>query len=548
MTITTSAKEQMTEWPEALSDDLLADTAARAGVCVRPIVRRVTDTTTGESETVPIACGSTRASVCPSCAAKARRLRMQQCREGWHRTDDPADNEDQADEPDPEPEPNGEAAEGDEGPAVRRRSTRRLTEVLDGDGNVIKEFDPLPLAPDVERRTVGRELTSPTGARYRPSTFLTLTFPSYGPVRKDGTPRVPKTYDYRRAALDAIHFPKLMDRFWQNLRRCAGYKVQYFGCVEPQRRLALHAHAAVRGAIPRQLLSDVADATYEQVWWPPHDVPAFLYEMPEWDEHDQAYVDPATGCPLRTWERAIDETYEPDAKPAHLLWFGEQVDAQWFIPESSRTDKRIGYICKYLTKSIAETYDPDTMSRRQRRHLDRLHREVRWLPCCPECPNWLRYGIEPKNAEPGLEPGRCPRPAHQLENVGHGGRRVLVSRDWSGKTLAEHKADRAQVVRAALAEAGIDAPDTDRWSADQTGGDGTPRYRWDPVTDVDSETYRVIQRRQITERLEWRAEYDAAKQAQAVNDPPDDTRSATEPEPAITATKPEGGSTLCPAT
>jgi hypothetical protein len=33
---------------------------------------------------VPIRCGATREQVCPSCAQRNRRLRMQQCREGWH--------------------------------------------------------------------------------------------------------------------------------------------------------------------------------------------------------------------------------------------------------------------------------------------------------------------------------------------------------------------------------------------------------------------------------------------------------------------------------
>jgi hypothetical protein len=35
------------------------------------------------------------------------------------------------------------------------------------------------------------------------------------------TPVDPGSYDYRCAALDALHFPKLVDRFFQNLRRCA---------------------------------------------------------------------------------------------------------------------------------------------------------------------------------------------------------------------------------------------------------------------------------------------------------------------------------------
>ena len=59
------------------------------GVCVRPLVRQVLDRETGESVTVALPCGSTRESRCPSCAKRARWLRMQQCREGWHLSDEP---------------------------------------------------------------------------------------------------------------------------------------------------------------------------------------------------------------------------------------------------------------------------------------------------------------------------------------------------------------------------------------------------------------------------------------------------------------------------
>lgn len=48
--------------------------------------------------------------------------------------------------------------------------------------------------------------------------FVTLTCPSYGPVRDDSTPVDPVTYDYESAARDALHFAELFDRFIQNLR------------------------------------------------------------------------------------------------------------------------------------------------------------------------------------------------------------------------------------------------------------------------------------------------------------------------------------------
>jgi hypothetical protein len=107
---------------------------------------------------------------------------------------------------------------------------------------------------------------------YRPSMFLTLTLPSYGKVTDDGTPADPASYHYQHAARDALHFAALFDRFIQNLRRYLGYDVQYFAAIEPQRRLAPHAHIALRGTVSRADLRQVIAATYHQVWWPPTDV------------------------------------------------------------------------------------------------------------------------------------------------------------------------------------------------------------------------------------------------------------------------------------
>jgi hypothetical protein len=88
--------------------------------------------------------------------------------------------------------------------------------------------------------------------------FITLTCPSYGSVCDDGTPVDPDAYDYQGAARDALHFAALFDRFIQNLRRFAGFDVQYFAVIEPQRRLAPHVHLAVRGTISRSDLRKVA--------------------------------------------------------------------------------------------------------------------------------------------------------------------------------------------------------------------------------------------------------------------------------------------------
>ena len=52
----------------------------------------------------------------------------------------------------------------------------------------------------------------------------------------------------------------------------------------------------------------------------------------------------------------------------------------------------------------------------------------------------LRHPAQERQAR--MRPGACKGKAHRREYLGYAGRRVLVSRKWSGKTLADHRADR----------------------------------------------------------------------------------------------------------
>jgi hypothetical protein len=97
----------------------------------------------------------------------------------------------------------------------------------------------------------------------------------------------------------------------------------------------------------------------------------------------------------------------------------------------------------------------------QRAHANRLAEALRYEPCSPTCANWLRYGIQPKDPRPGLIPGACKGKAHRPEFCGYAGRRVLVSRKWSGKTLADHRADRKAWLTETL---GMEVPDPARYS------------------------------------------------------------------------------------
>ena len=100
-------------------------------------------------------------------------------------------------------------------------------------------------------------------------------------------------------------------------------------------------------------------------------------------------------------------------------------------------------------------------------------------------------------------------PAHRRDNLGVT-RRVLPSRLWSGKTVDQTKADRAEVVRQTLLSAGIEDLDLDRMAATVSLPDGTPRFAW---TDMrpDHDTYVRIVLDSIGERQRWRAQYEHAK-------------------------------------
>jgi hypothetical protein len=347
-------------------------------------------------------------------------------------------------------------------------------------------------APDLPKRkisphTVGKTYTAPDGKVFRPSMFLTLTCPSYGKVGEDGTPADPDGYEYLRAARDALHFAALFDRFIQNLRRVLGHDVQYFATIEPQKRLAPHAHIAIRGTVSRAELRQIIAATYHQVWWPPTDQVRFDGDrLPVWDEARSRYVDPATGELLTSWDDALDAITGHD-EPRHLARLGAKFDAQGVLGGSKDSGRCIGYLTKYLTKQLGECHHAQTSA--QQEHVDRLADALRYEPCSPTCANWLRYGIGPKNPRPALVPGACKGKAHRREHLGYAGRRVLVSRKWSGKTLADHRGDRKAWLMEML---GLPATDP-------------ATYRWEPVQPGD-EDYMPPGRRllhSVAERLHW---------------------------------------------
>jgi hypothetical protein len=356
-------------------------------------------------------------------------------------------------------------------------------------------------------RTVGKTYATPDGKTFRPSLFVTLTCPSYGRVGEDGAPADPDAYDYTTAARDALHFAALFDRFIQNLRRYVGHDLQYFAAIEPQRRLAPHIHIALRGTISRAELREVIAATYHQVWWPPTNTIKYdSNQLPTWDEHTGTYLDPDTGEVLPTWDQALDTISDGDGdEPQHVTRFGQRFDAQGVLAGSRDAGRCIGYLTKYLTKHLGHCHQ--AASDGQADHAARLADTLRYEPCSPTCANWLRYGIQPKNAKQGMRPGACKGKAHRREYLGYAGRRVLVSRKWSGKTLADHRADRKNWLMETL---GLPATDPDR-------------YTWEPVTPGDHDHLPTARRllHVVADRIRWQQALDQARR-RAQGLPPND--------------------------
>ena len=199
----------------------------------------------------------------------------------------------------------------------------------------------------------------------------------------------------------------------------------------------------------------------------------------------------------------------PDAEPLHVARFGQRFDAQGVIAGSPDANRCIGYLTKYLTKHVADCHRAQTPA--QHEHAERLADALRYEPCSPTCANWLRYGMQPRNPRPGLRPGHCKGKAHRREHLGYAGRRVLVSRKWSGKTLTDHRADRQAWILATL---GLPTADPGR-------------YTWEPVSPGDPDHMPNAQRllHIVADRQRWHAALTLAR-----------ARASGQPAPQLPAT------------
>ena len=191
---------------------------------------------------------------------------------------------------------------------------------------------------------------------------------------------------------------------------------------------------------------------------------------------------------LPTWDQALD-AIGPHDDPLHVARFGAKFDAQGVLAGSKDAGRCIRYLTKYLTKHVADCHQADTDA--QRAHA------AGWPTRCgtSHARRRARTGCATASSRrtpsAGLRPGACKGKAHRPEHLGYAGRRVLVSRKWSGKTLADHRGDR----KAWLVETlGLEAPDP-------------ARYTWHVVTPADRDYLPPDKRllHIVADRARWQA-------------------------------------------
>ena len=233
-----------------------------------------------------------------------------------------------------------------------------------------------------------------------------------GPLRRHaGRPGI---YDYRRAALDAMHLPKLWDRLVQNLRRAVGYDVQYFAVDRtpdagsprtstPPSEARSRASCCGRSSPPPTPRSGGPATTASSTTGT---------GSRSGTAPSAAMSTPTTACRCPPGTPRSTSSTTRTSRPNPPTWSGSarQCDMQGIVGGTPKADRRVGYLTKYLTKSITDPLDDeDDVSHPRQAHIDRLHEQVRWLPCSPRCWNWLAYGIQPKDAADGC--GTRPLPA-----------------------------------------------------------------------------------------------------------------------------------------
>ena len=188
-----------------------------------------------------------------------------------------------------------------------------------------------------------------------------------------------------------------------------------------------------------------------------------------------------------------------------MVPFGSQVHSKGILGGTEEAGRHVGYLTKYLIKTVARRWTRRGATDAQHRGTPSAYTtNCRSRPVRPGARCGC-HGINPKGTTSTTAPGHCKGRAHRRSTLGLPGRRVLVSRKWSGKTLTDHRAERGEFVRQLLEAAGIQP----------THGPQDGPYQWErpAPADPDVPPRPVLLLHAIAERARWKAEYTAAQLA-----------------------------------
>ena len=299
---------------------------------------------------------------------------------------------------------------------------------------------------------------------------------------------IPTTYDYRRAALDSIHFARRLTGSGRTYAAPSAGTSSTPGAVEMQKRLAPHAplrhprhHApaaaqAGRGRhLPPGVVATLRPADLRRGQAAASGTPT-----------SSAYVDPthrgAADRPGRT-----RSTRWATRQPTRLRGPARaRIDARGIEQrhQGCRTLDPLRHQVRHQGPDRPGA-SPDRTP--QRAHFDRLHAELSVTAVLADVRELAALRRPAGRRQAGTDPGPLHRQSPPAPHARLHRPTRPVSRQWSGKTLTDHRADNRAWVRAVLAGA-LDNDD------DQ--GDSPDRYSYslarpdDP--DVPSTQIRIM--------------------------------------------------------
>ena len=153
---------------------------------------------------------------------------------------------------------------------------------------------------------------------------------------------------------------------------------------------------------------------------------------------------------------------------------GQQVDIKGIVAGTPDADRAVRYLTKYLTKAVAETYaDGDGTDAAYEDHIDRLHDEVRWLPCS-RVRQLASLRRPARDAGPASSQVTVPK-SHDREHL-----EWAAAESWSHAAGQERPSpSTSRPRRRRPRRAGgrlIDTPAADRMAAETLHDDGQPRF------------------------------------------------------------------------